>query len=62
MKPTGRAAYYRERDRICREMNALHARLFQIRASLHAIDVEHEQVLADLNGHRLALEELDPFE
>lgn len=61
-KGNAKAAYYRERDRLCREQNAIHARLFTVRAKLHQLDVEQESVLADLNANRLALEELDPFE
>ena len=48
----------RERNRLARQLN-LHSRLYQIKASVKTLKVEHNEVMEELSGIIADLEELD---
>jgi len=57
-KGSGWTAVQRERNWLARRLN-LHSRLYQIKASVKTLKVEHNEVMEELSGIIADLEELD---
>ena len=58
-KVIGKTSVQRQRDQLARQLNLLHSRLFQIRANVKALEVEHQEVMEELSDVVLGLEDLD---
>ena len=58
-KVIGKTSVQRQRDQLARRLNLLHSRLFQIRANVKALEVEHQEVTEELSDVVLGLEDLD---
>jgi septal ring factor EnvC (AmiA/AmiB activator) len=58
-KLTGQTPVQKQRDVLARRLNALHSRMYQIRANLKALEVEQDEVLAEVSDVVGELEELD---
>ncbi|KAF8130598.1 hypothetical protein EV363DRAFT_1450400 [Boletus edulis] len=58
-KPTGQTPVQKQRDVLARRLNLLHSWMYQIRANLKALEVEQDEVLAEVSNVVGELEELD---
>ena len=58
-KVVGKTSAQRQRDQLARRLNLLHSQLFQIRANVKALEVEHQEVMEELSDVVLGLEDLD---
>ena len=47
------------RDQLARRLGLLHSRLYQVRGSIKALEVEHSEVMVELSEVVVELEELD---
>ena len=46
-------------DQLARRLGLLHSRLYQVRGSIKALEVEHSEVMAELSEVVVELKELD---
>ena len=58
-KGSGWTAVQRERNRLMHRLNLLHSHLYQIKASVKTLEVEHDEVMEKLSRIVANLEELD---
>jgi len=58
-KGSGWMVVQRERNQLKHRLNLLHSHLYQIKASVKALEVEHDEVMEELSGIIADLEELD---
>ena len=58
-KVVGKTSVQWQRDQLARRLNLLHSRLFQIRANVKALEVEHQEVMEELSDVVLRLKDLD---
>ena len=58
-KVIGKTSVQWQQDQLARQLNLLHSRLFQIRANVKALEVEHQEVMEALSDVVIRLEDLD---
>jgi len=58
-KVTGKSAAQKARDGLARRMGLLHSHLYQVRANIKALEVEHSEVMAKLDDIIQELVDMD---